>query len=69
MGKIYWKSWLKRHWWKLLLPVILPMALYALWYIKKHHEYKEVLNYAMENFKDESFILQFLSPALIRKIS
>lgn len=26
------------------------------------------LNYAMENFKDESFILQYLSPALIRKM-
>ncbi len=31
-------------------------------------DWKETLNYAMRNYKDESFILQFLSPHLIREL-
>lgn len=31
-------------------------------------EWTETLDYAMRNFKDESFILQFLSPKLIREL-
>jgi len=31
-------------------------------------DWKETLNFAMQNFKDESFIAQFLSPRLIREM-
>jgi len=31
-------------------------------------DWNKTLNFAMRNFKDESFILQFLSPSLIRKL-
>ena len=48
MGKIYWKSWIKRNWWKILLPVIVPIGLCILWYIKKHQEFNRSLEWIKE---------------------
>lgn len=33
-----------------------------------HSDWKKTLNFAMQNFKDESFISQYLSPKLIREL-
>ncbi|MBA7496682.1 hypothetical protein ES702_07291 [subsurface metagenome] len=45
---MYWKSWIKKHWWKILIPFIVAIVLYARWYMKIHNEYKKLYNYVGE---------------------
>lgn len=37
-----WKYWIKKHWWKPVLIVAIPVGLYILWWIKKHNESKDM---------------------------
>lgn len=44
-----WKKWIKRHWWKILIPVIVPVGIIILRYIDKISEVKEIIEYENVN--------------------
>jgi len=48
-----WKYWIKKHWWKILIPVIVPVGLYILWWIKKHQETKEMFSDLSERWHEK----------------
>jgi hypothetical protein len=44
-----WKKWIKKHWWKSLIPVFGPTGIIILSYIDKISDVKEIIEY--ENVK------------------
>ena len=39
------KKWIKKHWWKILIPIIVPVGIIILRYINKISEAKEIIEY------------------------
>jgi len=54
-----WKKWIKKHWWKALIPVTVPVGIIILRHIDKISEVKEIIEY--ENVKKTLQDVQLLT--------
>ena len=54
-----WKKWIKKHWWKALIPVTVPAGIIILRHINKISEVKEIIEY--ENVKKTLQDVQLLT--------
>ena len=54
-----WKKWIKKHWWKTLIPITVPVGIIILRHINKISEVKEIIEY--ENVKKTLQDVQLLT--------